>query len=69
MKDKSEFPLLLKIGAEFLLQICLQLLAEGSRYMSARLKNLLLKVSSPADTFKLQLNHSYTSFCFRCFSC
>lgn len=52
MKDNSEFPLLLKIGAEFRLQICLQLSAEGSCYISARLKNLLLNVSS-IDTFKL----------------
>lgn len=53
MKDNSEFPLLLKIGTEFLLQICLQLLAEGSCYTSARLKSLLLSISFRIDTFKL----------------
>lgn len=53
MKDNSEFPLLLKTGTEFLLQICLLLLAEGSFYISARLKSLLLNVSSPIDTFRL----------------
>lgn len=53
MKNNSEFPLLLKTGTEFLWQICLQLLAEGSCYISARLKSCLLNVSSPVDTFKL----------------
>lgn len=52
MKDNSGFPLLSKTGTEFLVQICLQLLAEGSCCIAARLKSLLLNATS-LHTFKL----------------
>lgn len=51
MKDNTNFPLLLKTGTEFVLQSCFQLLAGGSFYISARMKSLLLNVSSSIDIF------------------
>lgn len=51
MKDKTNLPLLLKTGTEFLLQSCFRLLTEGSFYISARMNSLLLNVSSSVDIF------------------